>query len=93
MWQLKGLGEAKRDMKGIWCCQGLQLDCVYGSILPTVAGIGRSTPGDSIHIEFYVSGTNSLAWSQTEDASDAVMMGFWQDPFPMLVVTFHVPCC
>lgn len=86
-------GRSKKEHEGNLVVSGIAAGLCYGSILPTVAGIGRSTPGDSIHIEFDVSGANSLAWSQIENASDVVMMGFWQDPFPTLVVTFHVPCC
>lgn len=93
VWQLKGLEEAKRDLKGIWYCKVLQLDCVL--ILPTMVGKGHFnciTSVGSIHIEFDVNGADSLALSQSGHSSNLVMMGFgittfpyWLSPFTYLV--------
>lgn len=77
-------------MKGVWCCEVLQLHC-YGSYSPYLAQqrpLNCITPGGSFHIEFDMSGTNSLALSQSEHSSNLGMMEFWQNHFPILVLNF-----
>lgn len=82
------VGGSKRGLEGnlVKCCSWIVLRLSSfppGSWRP----LGCITPGGSIHTELDVSGASSVALGQTECSSSLVMMKFWQNHFPILVLT------